>query len=314
MNDVRLALLGAGRWGRNIIETAAGIRGARIAAVASRNPDTRDLVPAAAVDPDWRAVVARPDIDAVVIAMPPVLHAETAAAVIARGLPAFIEKPLTLDVAQAHAIQVAADRADSLVMVDHLHLFHSAYRALKRRAGDLGAVRSIESVAGAPGPFRDDATVLWDWGAHDVAMCLDLLQRTPTSVAALRAARRATPRGVGETVKLRLEFKDGITVQMTLGNLFDAKVRRFAVDCDDGRLIYEDFAAAPLTVAEAASREAPVAIPVEDEPPLTCALREFVEAVRAGSRDRVGLDLGVRVVETLARCDAALNADGLGRG
>lgn len=310
MTDVRVALLGAGPWGRNIAATVSNLDGARIVAIASRNPAARDLVPGAAIDPDWRAVIARSDVDAVVVALPPAFHAAATAAAAARKRPVLVEKPLTLDPDEARALAAAAARADVLVMVDHLHLFHPAFRALKGRARDLGGIRRIEAVAGAFGPFRDGVPVLWDWGAHDVAMCLDLIGTCPASVRATRKERRLTADGVGEMISLDLEFPDGVPAALTLGNLFDAKVRRFAVDCDGGRLVYEDFVVAPLTLAPPCGD--PVVVPVGAEPPLTCVLREFVSAVRAGSRDRSDLDLGVRVVETLARGAAALRESAAG--
>ena len=50
---LRLALIGAGRWGRNYIRTVALSSDAELMRVASSNPQTRGLVPAScAVDPD----------------------------------------------------------------------------------------------------------------------------------------------------------------------------------------------------------------------------------------------------------------------
>ena len=42
---IRLALIGAGRWGRNYIRTIMGLDGAELVVVASGNPETAGLVP-----------------------------------------------------------------------------------------------------------------------------------------------------------------------------------------------------------------------------------------------------------------------------
>src|SRR5229473_890850 len=102
---VRLGLIGAGRWGRNYLRTIAATPGVRLARLASRNPDSVRLAPAdCAVTPDWRDLLDRNALDGVIIATPAALHAEMALAAMDAGLPVLVEKPLTMDIAQARAL------------------------------------------------------------------------------------------------------------------------------------------------------------------------------------------------------------------
>ena len=55
---------------------------------------------------DWKALLARADLDAIGMAVGPVLHQEIGLAAVARGLPVFIEKP---PAATAHAARALAD-------------------------------------------------------------------------------------------------------------------------------------------------------------------------------------------------------------
>lgn len=301
---VRLALVGAGPWGLNIAQTVAAMKGVELAAVASRNPETAGrLDRGARVVLDWREAIGA-DVDGVIVATPPAFHAEVALAAIEKKRAILIEKPLTMDVAEAEAVLEAAERADVLAGVDHVHLFHPAFRELKRRAATMGAVRAIDAVAGAHGPFRVDTPVLWDWGPHDVAMCLDLMGRRPARAQANVRERRRTPDGMGEIVDMVVKFENDVMARVTIGNVFPEKTRSFRVDFDGGSLIYRDHVDVALAFVDRSGKEN--AIDVSPEQPLTVALAEFAGKIAAGSRDRSSLALGVDVVRVLADCDAAM--------
>ena len=77
---LRFGLIGAGRWGRNIIRTLAEMRDVVLARLASGNPGSAALVPTCCpVERDWRKVAAAEDIDGLIIAAPAACHAEIAA-------------------------------------------------------------------------------------------------------------------------------------------------------------------------------------------------------------------------------------------
>ncbi len=309
MADVRLALVGAGPWGLNIAHTVAAMKGVELAVVASRNPETAGrLAPGVRVVQDWRDAIDA-DVDGVIVASPPASHAEIALAAIEKKRAVLIEKPLTMNVAEAERVLEAAERADVLAGVDHVHLFHPAFRELKRRARDLGAVRAIDTVAGGNGPFRADTSVLWDWGPHDVAMCLDLMGQRPARAEANTRERRRTSDDMGESIDIILEFEQGIVANIAVGNIRYDKVRRFRVDFDGGSLIYRDHADMALAFVDRSGKENP--IDVSPELPLTCALADFTAKIAAGIRDRSGLALGVDVVRVLADCDAAMAGKGV---
>lgn len=304
MADVRLALVGAGPWGLNIARTVAAMKGVELAVVASRNPETAGRIdPGTRVVRDWRDAIDA-DVDGVIVASPPASHAEIALAAIEKGRAVLIEKPLTMNVAEAKCVLEAAERADVFAGVDHVHLFHPAFRELKRRAATMGAVRAVDAVAGGHGPFRADTPVLWDWGPHDVAMCLDLMERRPARAEANVRERRRTTDGTGETVDIALEFEQGVVANIAVGNIRDDKVRRFRTDFDGGSLIYRDHADMALAFVDRSGKEN--SIDISPEQPLTCVLADFAGKIAAGSRDRTGLALGVDVVRVLADCDAAM--------
>lgn len=228
------------------------------------------------------------------------------------GLPVLVEKPLTLSVENAERLRGLAQAKGGLVMVDHTHLFHPAFQELKRQQAQLGAIRAICAEAGNHGPYRDDAPVLWDWGPHDIAMCLDLLRELPREVSATRVAHERVGKAEAETVRLDLTFGEGLRACITLSNMM-AKTRRFAVHCDDGVLVYDDLVHDKLVLHQG-TREAPLTpangmpIAISPEPPLSRVVKAFVAAITEGSDKTSSLDLAVAVVAVLERCSRALAA------
>jgi predicted dehydrogenase len=296
---VRLGVIGAGRWGRNCIRTVATLERVQLAGVASRNPATRALVPEeCAVSEDWRVLLQSHALDGVVIATPPPLHAVMALHAIDAGVAVLVEKPLAMDIGEARSVRDRARQRGVVAMVEHTHLFSPAYRALKSIQPRLGAIRQIRADAGNHGPYRPDVPVLWDWGAHDVAMCLDLIGAVPLRSRATILTRRPVKTGMGETVLIELAFPAGLRAELRLSNMA-ARHRRFAVDCEQGSVVYDDVGLHKLVTTESGS---PRVVPVAEDPPLSVAVSEFAAAIAGRSSDMSSIELGLSVVEVLAAC------------
>jgi len=310
-SDLRLGLIGAGRWGRIYIKTLKNVAGVRLARLASSNPDSPNLVDEdCQITTDWTAVAEAGDLDGVIIATPPSLHAEMARATIEAGNPVLIEKPLTMDLGEARQLLAFAEQSGAIALVDHIHLYHPAWRALKRLGLGLGPVHAIRSAGGNYGPFRKDAPVLWDWASHDVALCVDLMGGMPETVSAEIRETRETEDGPGETIATKLTFPGGVTADIENGNLMKQKKRFTAVHYDRDTLIYDDVAAAKL-MREPRSDDANCApshaevIAVAATLPLVQVIEDFAAAIRKGMPDIGGLRLGVQVVEVLSEAEAS---------
>lgn len=295
---VRLGLIGAGRWGRRLIETIKCMEGVKLALVASRNPDTAALVPATRVVADWQDLVAA-ELDGVVIATPPAYHGEILRALVAARIPAMVEKPLCLDLTEAYELRALVATAGVPVLVDHTQLFHPAYANLKARAKNLGNVRFIRSEGMAFGPFRRDVPLIWDWAPHDISLCLDLLETVPDRVTAL---------GDGTWVTLRLDFLGGTSAWIANSNLSLEKRRVLTVHFDHRVLVLDDLATTKLVEHEldfTASCDHPqalgagTALPAPEGMPLFCAIARFVQGIVDGDLAGFGLDLACDVIRII---------------
>jgi len=304
---VRLGLIGAGRWGRNYIRTIQQLNHVSLVSVASRNPETKTLVGGnCIVTDDWRQVINPDGVDGVIIATPPALHVPMTREAVTQGLPVLVEKPLTTNLEEAIELRQMVRKLNGFVLVDHTHLFHPAYRALKKIGRTLGPVQEIHGVAGNWGPYRANVSVLWDWGPHDIAMCLDLLGARPVEMTARRLEARQTEAGYGENLLLQLIFPGHITAEIQIGTLMD-KARRLVVQYNRQTLVYDDLAKHKLAIHDFAAPEGPgQPIHIPAELPLTNAVKTFTKAIIGGTKDIDSLDLGVDVAAVLSKCEQAL--------
>lgn len=312
MAAVRLALVGAGRWGRNYIRTIASLDGVELVAVASRNAETAGLAPPGCrIVEDWRDVTDAADVEGVIVASPPGTHAEILVAALARDKAVLVEKPVVMSRRDAAQVRAALGERPAVVLVDHTHLFHPAFRALRREAGSLGPVRSIKSSAGNHGPYRRDASVLWDWAPHDLAMCRALV----SGAARVERARRAEVRVIDGVAaeRLVLDLTFGTTPANVTVSTLDARHRSFAAQFDSCTLVFRDFVDDKLVRfapgADVATG-AGTAVAVGSELPLSRAVVEFAERIRAKNTERDSIDLGLTVVDLIADAEAMLATGG----
>ncbi len=305
---IRLALVGAGRWGRNYIRTIGALEGIELVAVASRNAATATLMPKGCrIVDDWRALLDATDVDGIIIASPPDTHADILIAAVDRGSAVLVEKPVVMSRHDATRIRTALAARPTIILVGHTHLFHPAFRALCREAALLGPVRSITSSAGNHGPYRRDASVLWDWAPHDLAMCLALLPG-PARVDHARCAMARKVDGVAAQ-RLVIDLTFGSTPANVTISTLDERHRWFAARFDSCTLVFRDFVEDKLVrYTPGADIAAGLGTPIAtgSELPLTRAVLDFAESIRARNPDRRSIDLGLTVVELIADVDARL--------
>lgn len=299
---IRLGLIGLGQWGRNYIHTIHSVPGVRLERIAANSERPMPPVPDVPYTSDWRELVHSENVDAVIIATPPHLHAEMARECLISGKPALIEKPLTLDLASAQETLALAKECKVTLLVNHIHLFNAAWDIFKSAVRQAGNVHRIETIAGRWGPFRPNVSVLWDWGPHDIAMCLDLLQASPKTILARQKESRDTRDGHGETLTLELLFPSEIHASITVSNLYRDGQRKFTASTDTGEVTYENTRRSNVffTPARPGAVE-PIVYPCPDEPPLNRAVSSLADAARKSSHDLSNLEQAVTVIACLEK-------------
>jgi predicted dehydrogenase len=102
---------------------------------------------------EWRALVDRADVDAVIVATPHSLLAEVALAAVSAGKHALVEKPAARRPGELDSVIAAARRSGALVRVGFNHRFHPALRKAKDlvAAGAIGELMYIRGRYGHGG-------------------------------------------------------------------------------------------------------------------------------------------------------------------
>jgi len=150
---LRIGMAGLGRLGRRHAEIFRyRVRGAEVVAAASPVAEERDWATTAlglaGVDDDFAKLIARPDVDAVVIVTPTSLHADQVIAALEAGKHVFCEKPLALEVADCRRVEAAAAKHPrQKVLVGFVRRFDPSYSAAmaKIRDGAIGTPFMVRS-------------------------------------------------------------------------------------------------------------------------------------------------------------------------
>ncbi|MDQ7990607.1 MAG: Gfo/Idh/MocA family oxidoreductase [Candidatus Dactylopiibacterium sp.] len=164
---LRIGIVGAGANTRD--RHIPGLRaqaGVDIVAVANRTPASSQRAAAelgiARAAPDWRALVADPDIDAVVIGTWPYLHCPVTLAALAAGKHVLCEARMAMNAEEAQRMLAAARaRPDRVAQLVPAPFTLGVDRCVQRllREGFLGRLLAIE-VRVADGHFADPAAPL----------------------------------------------------------------------------------------------------------------------------------------------------------
>ncbi len=332
MEPVNLALVGTGDWGANLLRNFAALPEARVVAVCDADPArlarARGVAPQAAAVDDARKLLDVPGLEAVVIAAPAPAHAPLARLFLEAGKDVYVEKPFTLDVADAEALVALADAKSRILMVGHLLIHHPAVVRLKAMidAGELGTVHYVYSQRVNLGKVRKDENALWSFAPHDLSVMLHFLGGEPIDVSA-RGSAFLQP-GIEDVVFSSLSWADGRMAHAHVSWLDPHKLRRFTVVGAKKMALFDDMEpseklkiydrgvdpaagefvdfARSLTV-----RQGDVWIPkLDGAEPLRLECRHFVECVRTRKTPRTDGRDGLRVVKVLAAAQASLEARG----
>ena len=205
-----VGLLGCGGFGRFVMEAISDLPGVEPRFVTDADPDRAAATAkalGASVVPNLDDLLAKPTLDVVVIATPPVSHGQMARAAANAGKHVFCEKPLAISAQEAIAVIEAAGRLDVRLTVDYVMRWNPLYWLIRRlqalrRPDDrpvLGHLRryALENLAGdsrldADHWFWDRPTsggIFIEHGVHFFDAAAWLLGQPPVCVVALQTAR-----------------------------------------------------------------------------------------------------------------------------
>jgi scyllo-inositol 2-dehydrogenase (NADP+) len=185
---------------------------------------------------DPQKLIADPEVQLVVVAVPGKLHTPLTIAALEAGKHVVVEKPMSTTLAEADEMLAAAERSGRILTVFHNRRWDRDYQMVKKLVHDklLGELLTLESRVMTYGPewatygvpefdpsWRTKAAFgggfLADWGPHLVEQCLDLTGEWPANLTCqLRSQLWATE--VEDYFNIRLTFPSGLLVTLEGSN------------------------------------------------------------------------------------------------
>ncbi len=240
--STKIAVIGAGAWGQNIVNTLAKLDS--LAAVVDPSPAVREKFQKAYSwiktfdSPD--ALWTDPSITAVAIATPVPTHFPVASAALKSGKHVFVEKPMTASLKEAEDLIAMAKDRGRVLMTGHLLLFQPAVAFLKKSLteGKIGTLFSLHQERLNLGRARNSENVLWSLGVHDIAVLLHLTGQSPTEIRF--HGQDALQKGIEDDTYLHMKFPGGIQAHLHNSWLWPERSRRLVAIGSGGMMIYNE--------------------------------------------------------------------------
>ena len=156
---MRVAIIGSGLQGRRRAPVVKDWPGTELVIVTSAHGKTADALATkmgCEAGIGWQQVVARSDIDVVMVCTPPDTHAEISIAAMRAGKHVLCEKPLTRTIDEAEAMLSVAAQTGVTLKCGFNHRHHPAIWKAKQLSdqGELGSLifgRCVYGICGRPG-------------------------------------------------------------------------------------------------------------------------------------------------------------------
>lgn len=245
---VRLAVVGAGAWGFNHVRTFDQLPDCSLQVVVDRDDKAlarvtksfRDLK----TEKDYRPVVQRKDVEAVVVTTGAESHYQIAKDALSAGKHVLVEKPLVLKTDQGEELVGLAEKDGLVLMVGHLLLYHPAVRRLKEYvdSGELGQIYYMYSSRINLGKVRTNENALWSFAPHDISVMLYLVETMPDLVSA--TGQFYLNSGVEDVTFFTLHFPNNILGHGQVSWLDPHKIRKITVVGSKKMVVFDDMESA----------------------------------------------------------------------
>jgi predicted dehydrogenase len=329
-HPLNVAVVGYGYWGPNLVRNVLERPEFQLAGLCELDPMRarafQTKAPGVMVWDDLDAMLALPEIDAVIVATPPRTHHAIVRAALEAGKHVLVEKPLAKTSEEARDLITLAGRRDLTLMPGHTFVYSPPVNKVKELidTGELGEVYFVTSSRMNLGKYQPDG-VICDLAPHDLSILLYLLDEPVISVSA--SARNVYQAHVPEVAFLTLTFASGTTANVQISWLAPRKVREMVIVGSRRMVQYDDTAADEsvrvfdrgMELAEPSNfgefqlsyRTGDIVIPrVEAAEPLSLELQDFAQAILTGQQPRSHAELGYEIVETIEAAQQSLHLGG----
>ena len=315
-----IGLIGLGkhgsRYARHLVED---LTDAALVAVCRRNRTEGERLASAyscAFHDDYRDLVANPRVEAVVAAVPPILHPAIVEAACRTGKPLLLEKPLATSLTAAQRIASLVSASGVRAMVAHTLRFNSTVHTVQAHLPDVGPLHGLHlSQRFEPSPLdwldrraESGGGIVLHTGVHsfDLLRCLTGCEVTRVWCRTVQILTRETEDSFAMTCQLS---DASLVATITGSRAMGGRVGLIDLAGARGHLLADHVHGIAHLVRGTERVTLPVPLPV---PTVRETLRAFVQALREGTPFPISIEDGLRAV---AIVDAAYrSADSGGQG
>ena len=225
---IRAAQIGLGWWGKTLVESVQGTSDKIQFVAATSRTKSEDYLKFAqdqklTFADNYEALLADPNVDAVVLATPHSQHAAQVIAAAQAGKHVFCEKPFALHAAEAEQAVAATMKAGVTLGLGYNRRFHPEMTKLRNRirSGDLGVIMHCEATMTFPNALalkadawraqKDETPCggLTPMGVHAIDGMIDLCGEIDSVFC--QSFRRAVAIDADDTTSMLFRMKEGMS-------------------------------------------------------------------------------------------------------
>lgn len=326
----RLAIVGAGYWGPNLIRNFMRINPELVYGVCERNDARRAFVaetyPQLKLFKAYTEILRDSRINAVAIVVQPAFHYEMAKEALLSGKHVFVEKPLALTSDECRELIHLAEKGRLTLMVGHIFEYNAAVRKVKEiiDAGMLGDIYYLYSERTDLGTVKADVNAMWNIAPHDVSIMLYWLGQEPLAVSA--RGYSYLQEGVEDVVHMSMNFPSGVNAEIHVSWLSPRKARTTTIVGNKNMVIYDELSRDGKVKIirnelcangfdqkkdKYVKKKGEVITPLlDDYEPLYMECKHFIECIEENRKPLTDGECGMRVVKVLERAQESLKRGG----
>lgn len=296
MNEakLRVAVVGAGAFGRNHLRVVRESEAAQLAGVFDIDAERRA---AAASEFGCRELHSLDEVraaaDAAIVAAPTTVHGTLACALMQAGLDVLVEKPMAASVKDAHRMVDTALARGRVLQVGHLERFNPAVAAAERVL-TMPLFFEVHRLS-VFSPRSLDVDVVMDLMIHDLEIVLAMTAQIPSEV---RAAGISVLSNKVDIANVRLAFPNGCVANLTASRVSTERVRKLRL-FQPNQYVSIDYSKQDLLVISVDEQRQVRILPqaVQKQEPLKAQFEAFVDCARSRATPKVSGGEGLRALE-----------------
>ena len=318
MSNIKICVIGAGKWGINHINTLheIGALGGVVDIDQKKIETIKNKFPL--IKSSTNIINSfKESFDGFIIATPPNTHFEIAKSILTCKKPVLVEKPLSLSYSEGKKIQLLCHKLDGKLIVGHLLLFHPAIEKMKTMIKNrvIGDIQYIYSNRLNLGTVRREENVFWSFAPHDISLFQYFNNSFPSEVISEGGA--FLQKNIHDTTVTYLKYPNGVQGHIYVSWLHPFKEHRLVIIGSKGSLHFEDYPEKKLFLYEKTidsksdefllTSKPSKSIKFNQTKPLMNELKYFIDVIKGKEIKKAKIEEGLDVIKILEIASNSLN-------